>query len=135
MEVLVKTLKSKGCKITPQRLAVFQALKKRKDHPNAESIYKDLEAAYPTMSLATIYKSLELFIDLGLIQVINVGENSFRYDGNNEVHSHLICSQCARVEDLDNSIFQNSIPSVQEISNYKVEKQQFCFYGHCPTCQ
>lgn len=134
MNVLIKKLKSNNCKTTPQRIAVYKAVTESKDHPNAEAVFNKLSPLYPTMSLATVYKSLELFVQLGLIQTINVGENSFRYDGRTEEHPHIICTSCWKVEDLENHIFEDLTGQVQKISNYRIEKKQLCFYGTCPEC-
>ncbi len=134
MEVLIKELKSNKCKITPQRIAVYRTIKESKDHPNAESVFNKLYSTYPTMSLATVYKSLELFVKLGLIQVINIGENSFRYDGRTDDHQHIVCTKCSKIEDIDSNIFENLSLQVEDISNYEIEKQQLCFYGVCAKC-
>lgn len=134
MELLIKELKSNSCKITPQRIAVYQTIKESMDHPNAETVFKKLYPSYPTMSLATVYKSLELFCNLGLIQVINIGENSFRYDGRTDEHQHIICTKCQKIEDLNNHIFEDLRYKVADISNYKINKQQLCFYGICSDC-
>ncbi|KAB3532902.1 transcriptional repressor [Alkaliphilus pronyensis] len=134
MEALVKVLKNHKCKITPQRLAVYHVLRNNKDHPNAEAIFKMLEPNYPTISLATVYKSLELFAELGLIQAINLGENSFRYDPNPKVHPHVICSKCNKVEDLPEEYFDDLKAVVAKLVNYKVTKQHLTFYGICSDC-
>jgi len=134
VEVLIKKLKSNGCKITPQRIAVYQTIKETMDHPNAEAVFKKLYPTYPTMSLATVYKSLELFSKLGLVTVINLGENSFRYDGKTEEHQHVICTKCSKIEDLNSTIFEDLTTKVQDISNYQIQKQQLCFYGTCSDC-
>lgn len=130
----MKKLKSNNCKTTPQRIAVYKAIKKSTDHPNAETLFKELSPAYPTMSLATVYKSLELFVQLGLIQIINIGEHSFRYDGRTEEHHHVICTSCWKVEDIENNIFEDLTNSVENISNYNIKKKQLCLYGTCSKC-
>ncbi|WP_026477752.1 transcriptional regulator PerR [Alkaliphilus transvaalensis] len=134
MENLIKVLKNGSCKITPQRIAVYNALKDSPTHPNAEAVYNKLAPTYPTISLATVYKSLELFEELGLIQVINVGENSFRYDFIATSHPHLICTKCQKVEDLFEDSFSELASVVEEKTNYKISKQQLSFYGVCPSC-
>jgi len=134
LENLIKFLKESNCKITPQRIAIYNILKESNDHPNAEAIYRKLEPAYPTISLATIYKSLELFDQLGLIQVINIGENSFRYDCKAFSHPHLICSICHKVEDLNVDYFKDLTEKVESTTQYKISKQQLSFYGVCPEC-
>ncbi|AOY76351.1 Fur family transcriptional regulator [Clostridium formicaceticum] len=134
MDTLVKLLKDNNCKITPQRIAIYQAVKDSDEHPNAETIYKKLAPTYPTISLATVYKSLELFSGLGLIQVINIGENSFRYDSNTASHPHVVCTNCQKVEDLDNEFFKHLSKRVESLTNYQIMNQHLCFYGICPFC-
>ncbi|MDR5658989.1 Fur family transcriptional regulator [Serpentinicella sp. ANB-PHB4] len=134
MKNLVKTLKSKKCKITPQRLAIYNIIKNSHDHLNVDAIYKKLASDYPTISLATVYKSLELFAQLGLVQVINVGENSFRYDANPKSHPHLVCTSCLTVLDLDETLFPSLTSSVESSTKYKITRQQLCFFGICPDC-
>ncbi len=134
MNRLIETLKENDCKVTLQRIAIYETLKDTKSHPNAETIYKQLAPKYPTISLATVYKSLELFVSLGLIQAINVEENSFRYDGNSECHPHLICLSCKKVEDLEADSFSNLSKEVESLSGYQIKKQQLNFYGTCPSC-
>ncbi len=134
MDNLVKCLKERNCKITPQRIAVYHAVKENTSHPNAETIYNMLSPTYPTISLATVYKSLELFTELGLIQVINIGESSFRYDYNTSSHPHVVCTSCQRVEDLSNDSFAQLSGKVEDLTNYCISNQQLCFYGICPKC-
>lgn len=135
MNSLVTTLKSKNCKITPQRLAIYNIIEGSRDHLNAEAIYKMLAPQYPTISLATVYKSLELFTQLGLIQTINIGENSFRYDYNPSSHPHLVCTNCLTVVDLDQDLFPKLTTLIESSTKFTITKQQLCFYGICPDCK
>ena len=122
-------------KVTPQRIAIFDVLAKTKEHPSAEMIYKQLYNDYPTMSLATVYKSLDIFKKSGLVQELNVGEYSFRYDAITESHPHIICTECHRVEDLNDNIFTDLISKISQHTRYDVSKQQLYFYGICPQCK
>ncbi|RKD31245.1 Fur family transcriptional regulator [Thermohalobacter berrensis] len=135
METLLKVLKEKGYKITPQRIAIYRVLNNTKEHPSAEIIYKKLEKEFPTMSLATIYKTLEIFKKSGLVQELNVGENSFRYDANVKDHPHIICLKCNKVDDLPENLFTHLKDEVGKVSDYKVLSKQLYFYGYCPVCK
>ncbi len=90
MKETTQILREKGLKVTPQRIAVYNMLRSTTQHPNAETIYKTLEPANPTMSLATVYKTLDYFKQLGLVQELNVGEPSSRYDAVMKCHPHTV---------------------------------------------
>ncbi|NLI89652.1 MAG: transcriptional repressor [Epulopiscium sp.] len=135
METLTGILKSKNLKVTPQRLAIFSILYNTKSHPSAEDIYKSLQDTNPTMSLATVYKTLDCFKKNDLVQEFNVGEDSFRYDINVGSHPHLICTECHKVSDMDSSILDNIREEVSKETDFKLVNEQLYFYGICPNCQ
>ena len=91
-------LRDKGFKATPQRLAIYEALASTTEHPNADMLYQKLTPKYPTMSLATVYKTLDILCTVGLAQELNVGEDAFRYDANTSNHPHVRCTVCGRTD-------------------------------------
>ncbi len=136
MEVEVAALlRDKGFKVTPQRLAIYNVLANTKAHPSAEMIFQQLQPHYPTMSLATVYKTIEILKEIGLVQALNVGEDSFRYDANTTRHSHIRCMNCGRVDDLEGIDTRSFIESVANSTSYRLTGQQFYFFGICPACQ
>lgn len=135
MENISLIFKEKKLKLTPQRLAVYQYLKSTNEHPSAEIIYNALQATYPTMSLATVYKSLKTLVEVNLVQELNVGEGNFRYDANCFEHCHIQCVKCGKVEDLMNLPLPNLNSIVEENSDYKVNWNKVFFYGLCKECQ
>ena len=90
-------LREKGFKVTPQRLAIYSALSGTKEHPSAEMHFNQLQPHYPTMSLATVYKTIEILRELELVQVLNTGEDSFRYDADTSNHPHIRCLRPRRI--------------------------------------
>lgn len=135
MEEITALLKQKGLKVTPQRLAILNFLTHTNEHPTAETIYKKLVSDFPTMSLATVYKTLEVLKNTGLVQELNVGEGSFRYDAKTTPHPHIVCLGCGKVEDLDESIFKDLLEEVKKHTDYKVVGQKLYFYVYCSACQ
>ena len=135
MEHLTSLLKSKQLKVTPQRLAIFNVLYNTVEHPNAEIIYKALHATHPTMSLATVYKTLDTLKKCNLIQELNVGEDSFRYDANAMSHPHLICTTCLKVSDLHTDVLDNVIATAQAETDFDIKTEKIFFYGTCPDCK
>lgn len=128
-------LRDKGFKVTPQRLAIYNTLQHTKAHPSAEMIFNELQPLYPTMSLATVYKTIEILKEIGLIQVLNVGEDSFRYDADTTNHPHVRCMRCGRVDDIEDIDSEDFISDVSKCTRYQLTGQQFYFYGVCPECQ
>ena len=81
-------LTESGLKVTQQRLVIFQSLIKSKDHPTAELIYENIKKINPSISLGTIYKTLEVFVDKALIKRVNTSEGNMRYDARMDNHNH-----------------------------------------------
>ena len=127
-------LRDNGYKVTPQRLAVYEALAKTKAHPCADTLYKELRITYPTMSLATVYKSLSILCSIGLAQELSLGEDSFRYDADTSDHPHIRCMKCGRVDDVPTMDTRRLIPQVNEATGYHLTDHQLYVYGVCPSC-
>lgn len=135
MEQLAALLKSKQLKVTPQRLAIFGVLYNTVEHPSAETIYRALQATHPTMSLATVYKTLDTLKKADLIQELNVGEDSFRYDANIDSHPHMICTQCHQVSDLHTDVLNDIMTRAQAVTDFEIETEKIFFYGKCSSCK
>lgn len=140
MEVLIQNLKDNNLKVTPQRLIIYKYLANNFIHPSAETIYNGIRKDNPTISLATVYKTLNSLKDANLIQEINVGEDSFRYDVQIVPHSHIICTECHEIVDyFPNEEFKNISASSKDIiekeSGFKINYQQMYFYGTCSNCK
>lgn len=135
MNNLTDLLKSRNLKVTPQRLAIFQVLSNTTLHPSAETIYNALQENYPTMSLATVYKTLDSFKRNKLIQEINVGEDSFRYDVTTDSHPHIICTKCHGVFDMESNYLKDVRKHISKETDFKLTGEQLYFYGVCPKCQ
>lgn len=135
MNSITAIFKEKKLKLTPQRIAVYKYLKSTNEHPSAETIYKALQPEYPTMSLATVYKTLKTLVEVGLIQELNVGEGNFRYDGKMNPHSHIQCLSCEKVDDIEDINFENLNEKIKPYTNYDVLNNQVYFYGICASCK
>ena len=135
MKETAQLLREKGLKVTPQRIAVYNMLLGTTAHPNAEMIYKTLEPTNPTMSLATVYKTLDFFKQLGLVQELNVGESSSRYDAVVRCHPHTVCRICGRVDDLHMDALTEVARKLVPDLDFDVECEQLILYGVCKECQ
>lgn len=132
---ITATLRDSGFKVTPQRLAVYDALTKTKEHPNAEMLYSKLRPHYPTMSLATVYKTVDILAKLGLIKVLNTGEDSFRYDADVSDHAHLRCLDCKSVCDVYDLSTDEITEEAERKTGYSIASKEIYFFGACPDCK
>lgn len=128
-------LRERGFKVTPQRLAVYNVLSHTTAHPNAEMLYRELQPYYPTMSLATVYKTLSILCEVGLAQELNVSEDAFRYDANTQPHPHVRCTCCGRVDDIMDLSTDSLEAQAASETGYQIEAHQYYFFGVCPSCQ
>jgi Fur family peroxide stress response transcriptional regulator len=136
LEQMIRVLKDKGCRLTPQRLNMLRILSKSEGHPSAEQIFEQIRADYPTTSLATIYKTLSLLKNMGEVLEVTFASVGSHYDGNKPYpHPHVICTKCGEILDPE---FEDVAGISQEIARqtgYKITQQQLNFFGLCPKCQ
>ena len=135
MNTIATIFKEKKLKLTPQRIAVYKNLLATKEHPSAETIYRNLQKDYPTMSLATVYKTLKTLVEVNLVQELNVGEGNFRYDANSLPHPHIQCMNCGKVSDIDGIYFSDLNDKIRNYTDYEVLANQVYFYGLCTNCK
>lgn len=134
---LTTLLREHGYKVTPQRLAVYEALADEIWHPNAEMLYNKLQPKFPAMSFATVYKTVEILHAIDVIRILNTGEDSYRYDANITEHHHLRCLRCGQVGDAhaDDAAIAQLTAEVEAKSGYAISGHQFYFFGICPACR
>jgi len=100
-------LKGKGLKVTPQRIAVFEAASILKNHPSAENIIDYIRKFYPNVATATVYKVLDTFISHDLLRRVETERGVMRYDPITENHHHIYCADSNRIEDYFNEELNN----------------------------
>ena len=134
-ESIIRKLKDSGHRITPQRLAIVGILAKSEDHPSVENIHNQIKKDFPTMSLATVYKNIEVIKSLGEVLELGFPDGSNRYDGNKpNPHPHLICIQCKKILDPDLDSLDEMQKEVALESNFKILYHRLDFFGICSNC-
>jgi Fur family peroxide stress response transcriptional regulator len=104
-------------------------------HPNASQLYERIKSQHPTMSQATVYKTLAMLKDLGEVLEIDLHEDS-HYDGNKPYpHPHLVCIRCHKIMDGEADLAQPLVDELERGSGYHIVRHQLTFYGYCPDCQ
>ena len=135
MENLIQKLRDRRIAVTPQRLAVMTALQNRRDHPTADHIYQEVRRQLPAISFNTVYKTLEILCQRGMVIKVNPLHAVARYDCETGQHAHLICRQCHHIIDLNWEA--SEIPSLpaEDLHGFVVEHPSLTFWGLCPRCQ
>ena len=135
-EQLIAKLRESEYRLTPQRVELIRLIAASEGHPSAARLYEQIKVQFPTMSLATVYKTLDLLKELGEVLEIGLRDDS-HYDGNKPYpHPHLICLKCQKIMDGELDTAVNTI--VQEVETnfgFQIVKHQLDFYGICPECQ
>jgi Fur family peroxide stress response transcriptional regulator len=136
LEDILEKLRARDCRITPQRVAILKILLGSADHPSIEQVYSQVKVDFPTTSLATVYKTVNLLKDVGEILEIGFADGGNRYDGNKPYpHPHLICTQCKTIIDPDITLIDQISSELEKNSGYKINSHQIEFFGICPSCQ
>jgi len=135
-EIILQKLRDNGYKITPQRLAIVKILAKSEDHPSVENIHDQIKKDFPTMSLATVYRNIELIKSLGEVFELGFPDGSNRYDGNRPYsHPHLICTKCRRIMDPDLESLEEVTQELALETGFQITSHRLDFFGICPDCQ
>ena len=123
--------RDEGIKLTHQRIEIFREIAQTEDHPDADQIFQRVRGRMPTVSLDTVYRTLWLLNDLGLVVTLGSSRERTRFDANLNSHHHFVCSQCGFTRDfysndLDNIRLPDSVVSFGEIDATHVEVRGIC---------
>ncbi|GBC83399.1 Peroxide operon regulator [bacterium HR10] len=135
MAQFVEHCRARGLSVTPQRLAIYHALITSMRHPSAEDIYKRIRRQYPTISLATVYKTLETLEQEGLISKVTPLHETARYDANRTRHHHLICVKCHAIEDFSTEALEQLQLPREVVGDWRVLDYTVQVLGVCRECQ
>lgn len=141
MENLKQKLQERQHKMTPQRRVVLQIfLDHPGDHLSAEDVYGILREMKSEIGLATVYRSLELLSNIGILQKMEFGDGCSRYEVNTtdpkaHHHHHLICTNCGKVIEFEDDLLENLEHDISEKSGFRIRDHQVKFYGICKECQ
>jgi Fur family peroxide stress response transcriptional regulator len=103
LERLKATAREAGVKLTHQRLEIFREIASNLEHPDAEAVFRAVQQRVPTVSLDTVYRTLWMLHDLGLVTTLGLRRESLRFDANLEQHHHYICVRCGLVRDFESA--------------------------------
>lgn len=133
---MISALQTSGLRLTATRLAICNLLAETKEHPTAARIFADLKDQYPSLSLATVYNTLEMLVSLGMVHILGpAGDENTHYEPNTEPHVNLACIQCHTITDFSCEDAARLEEQVVSHSGYRVVGGRLLYYGVCPSCQ
>ncbi len=132
---LTEAFRSRGLKVTPQRQCIFRVLYGDETHPTAEAVYQAVAAEMPTISLRTVYQTLNDLTEMGELNALDVGFGAVRFDPNLGDHHHLVCSRCGRIRDVVLDVAVPVAPGTTQLEGFEVHEVQLVLRGLCADCQ
>ncbi len=131
-EELKNLLLTNNIRPSQHRIEIMKYLIEKKNHPTADTIYKDLVKNMPTLSKTTVYNTLYTLVEKGLISVLNIEDNELRYDHDTSPHIHFKCIKCGRVYDIHSTKY---FTKHKEIDGHQIISQQIIYKGICKNCR
>lgn len=130
------TLQERGYRLTPQRMMILAAISTGEGHISAEEIYSQVCLRYPSLNISTVYRTLELLKDLGLVTETDMGEGYFRYHWMDKSrHHHLICQKCGAVVNLDYSFLEFLRETLLAAYQFEANLDHLAIFGACAKCR
>ncbi len=129
MALVMQTLR-----MTHQREIILRELRQSCTHPTADELYESIRKKLPRISLATVYRNLEILAEHGLIMKMETSGRQKRFDGELHHHYHVTCSRCQRVDNLSSLDWRMPQASSEVAKGYRITGSRIEFYGLCPAC-
>ena len=132
-EELTEAFRERGLKVTPQRQFIFRVLYANELHPTAESVHAAVVAELPTVSLRTVYQTLNDLAEMGEIQAFELGTGSARFDPNTDAHHHAVCDRCGAVRDVYRDVADLRL-NRRQVPGFTVQRTEILYRGLCDAC-
>jgi Fur family ferric uptake transcriptional regulator len=133
---IISKMSEHGYRMTPQRMMVLDAIGNSEHHISADEIYAKVVTKYPHLNISTVYRTLELLHKLGLVTQTDLGGGRVRYHpADKGHHHHLVCQECGKVIDLDESVLDHLKLVLQRDYKFEPDIRHMAFFGICGDCQ
>ncbi len=133
---VIEALRKAGLRATPQRIAICELLTESDAHPTANDIYIELKQQFPSLSLATIYNTLDVLVGIGLVNALgSIGDDKVHFDADVSPHINLACVKCHKIVDATSNFINQLNDEINKKSGFELFGSRILYYGHCPECQ
>ncbi|MGD0424139.1 MAG: Fur family transcriptional regulator [Candidatus Bathyarchaeia archaeon] len=131
---IIEALRKKGYRATSQRIAICRFALDNREYPTARRIYTAVKKLHPTVSLATVYNTLQVLRELHLVQELSFVKGETRFDSNVAPHVNVVCLRCGTVSDVDDRVAREVVARATSKARFTVTGQRFDIYGICDKC-
>ena len=131
LEQLKKTLQERNINLSHQRLKVLEYLTSHNTHPSTEEIYEALHQEITTLSKSTVYNTLKVLVEAGVVRELLIENNEARYDIITDFHGHFKCEQCGKIYNFDVKLDDMAYSGLR---NFLIRQKDVYFKGVCPDC-
>jgi Fur family ferric uptake transcriptional regulator len=133
---ILALLKSEGKRLTAKRALVYQVIQESESHLPAEEIYLRAKALNPNISLSTVYRTLNILKDLGLVRELHLDEEHHHYElVEGSAHYHMICSQCGKIEEFKSELVDKLAEELEKKYGFETKSIHIDFVGLCADCR
>ena len=133
---VAEALQQIGYRLTPQRMMILDAIADSGGHVSAEEIHERVRAAYPYLDISTVYRTLDLLKTLHLVSETDMGRGHAQYELLSKgLHHHLICTECGKILDVDNSFLDPLRSAIDEEYDFHAEIEHLAVFGMCGDCK
>jgi len=134
-EDLVSRLRASGVRITAPRRMVLAALAESGSHVTAEELHRRVRADHPEVSVSSVYRTMELLTDHGVVDHVHLGHGPAQYHLTQERHAHLVCNGCGAVSEVDASLSEPFAAEVERTLGFHLDLGHFALTGWCDVCR
>jgi len=133
---VIEALQEIGYRLTPQRMMILEAIADSGGHISAEEIHEQVRVAYPYLDISTVYRTLDLLKTLHLVSETDMGRGHAQYELLSKgLHHHLICTECGRILDMENSFLDPLRLAIEEEYDFHAETEHLAIFGICGDCK
>ena len=122
-------------RMTNQREIILEELQKSKEHLSADELYERIKKRMPRISLATVYRNLEMLSKAGIISKLEISGRLKRFDYDTKQHNHIHCVSCNRIDNIDIKMKNIQYSSLSNVDGYTITGCRLEISGLCPDCQ
>jgi len=135
MGQLIQVLKERGHRLTPQRQLILEAIEEIDDHVSAESVHSKVAARFPQVNISTVYRTLELLQDLGLVTHTHFDDGIAQYHlASENPHQHMVCRRCGSTREIEVSVLDPVDRHLREQYGFEADLAHFAIVGICGSC-